>query len=78
MNWTKKIPEEPGYYFLRDYGEELIVEVIMTVNGSEYLEYGIINRVDCYDLSDARWLGPIKSEDIINLWKSFNEEKKRS
>lgn len=76
MDWTNKIPEEPGYYFVREYGDEEMVEVVMTVCGPRYLDFPTLEMRDCYDFSDPEWLGPIRSEDIINLWKSFNDDKK--
>lgn len=77
MNWIKTVPEESGYYFLKEYGDEYIVEIIMTREGPKFLEFLTPEIHDCYDFHDAEWLGPIKSEDIINLWKSFNEDKKK-
>lgn len=73
MDWTRKAPDEPGYYFIRDYGVEEMVSVVMTQDGPGYFEYYNNNFVSCYDVPDAEYLGPIKSEDIINLWKSFEE-----
>lgn len=74
MDWVKEIPKEPGYYFLNDYDCEILVEVVLTKNGAEFFECRTNNICECSDLSCAMWLGPIKSEDIINLWKNFNEQ----
>lgn len=76
MNWTDKIPEEPGYYFIEEYGDEYMVEVVMTIMGPKFMDFPTLEMRDCYDFDNAKWLGPIRSENIINLWKSFNEDKK--
>ncbi len=76
MDWTKKQPKEPGYYFINDYGEELLVEVVSTLRGLGFFEMlPGPNFVYCKDLEHAEWLGPIKSEDIVNLWAFFKEDK---
>lgn len=75
MDWIKKNPERPGYYFLRDYGEEYMVEVFITRDGPMFFEFPSLNIVSCFDLPDAEWLGPITSVDIVNLWKDFERER---
>lgn len=75
MNWTKEIPEEPGYYFIDHYDEELMVEVVITKEGPCFVEFfGNGNLINCMEMENADWLGPIKSVDIINLWRNFDEK----
>lgn len=77
MDWLDKIPKEPGYYFLDDCGNKRMVEVFIGFNGLIYFEIGDQTFHYCEDLSSAEWLGPIKSEDIINLWKYFNDKRRK-
>jgi hypothetical protein len=74
MYWAKELPCDPGPYFLDDCGEISMVEIFITQNGPKYFEFGTNNIVECCDLHDPLWLGPIKHEDIINLWRSFEEK----
>lgn len=75
MDWTDKIPNEPGYYFVSEYDEEYMVEVMITLDGSRFLEFQSLEIHDPRDFHNAKWLGPIKSEDIVNLWTLFLEKK---
>lgn len=75
MNWTKEIPKEPGYYFIKKGGEDCMVEVIMTRDGPKYLDFLTLEIRDCEIWESYEWLGPIKSKDIINLWGNFGEKK---
>ncbi|MFX0022180.1 MAG: hypothetical protein ACFE9S_07625 [Candidatus Hermodarchaeota archaeon] len=75
MDWTEEIPNKPGYYFIREYGIEYMAEVIMTLDGPRSIEFQSLAFHNPFDLPDAEWLGPIKSEDIINLWVFFKENK---
>lgn len=76
MNCTKEIPKEPGYYFINYFGDEYMVEIVQTQYGFVFFEFNVLNMIDCKDMEGAEWLGPIKSEDIVNLWRNFKEETK--
>lgn len=77
MDWTDQTPKESGYYFLDDCGDEIMVEVFMSLHGPRYIEPGRNEFIDCADITQGEWLGPVKAEDIINLWKYFNDKRRK-
>lgn len=59
LNWTPKIPTEPGWYFIKYKGKITICHATYP-KGSSYMTYRVIGSPDAWNMKYAdEWAGPI-------------------